>query len=80
MRAAARSATATPRYHDYETDAVYVPLAHLVPGLANFEVYNSPLSEYAVVGFEFGYSVADPLQPGRCGKRSMAISSTARRS
>ena len=48
-------------YHDYETDAVYVPLAHLVPGLADFEVYNSPLSEYAVIGFEFGYSVADPF-------------------
>ena len=48
-------------FHDYETDAVYVPLAHLVPGLADFEVYNSPLSEYAVVGFEFGYSVADPF-------------------
>jgi len=29
--------------------------------LADFEVYNSPLSEYAVVGFEFGYSVADPF-------------------
>ena len=48
-------------YHDYESGAVYVPLAHLVPGLADFEVYNSPLSEYAVVGFEFGYSVADPF-------------------
>jgi 2-oxoglutarate dehydrogenase E1 component len=48
-------------YHDYESDAVHVPLAHLVPGLAKFEVYNSPLSEYAVVGFEFGYSVADPF-------------------
>ena len=48
-------------YHDYESGAVYVPLARLVPGLAKFEVYNSPLSEYAVVGFEFGYSVADPF-------------------
>jgi multifunctional 2-oxoglutarate metabolism enzyme len=48
-------------YHDYESGAVYVPLAHLVPGLADFEVYNSPLSEYGVVGFEFGYSVADPF-------------------
>jgi len=48
-------------FHDYESGAVYVPLAHLVPGLADFEVYNSPLSEYAVVGFEFGYSVADPF-------------------
>jgi 2-oxoglutarate dehydrogenase E1 component len=48
-------------YHDYETGAVCVPLAQSVPGLAKFEVYNSPLSEYAVMGFEFGYSVADPL-------------------
>jgi 2-oxoglutarate decarboxylase len=48
-------------YHDYESGAVYVPLAQLVPGLAKFEVYNSPLSEYGVMGFEFGYSVADPL-------------------
>jgi len=48
-------------YHDYETGAVYAPLAHLAPGHAKFEVYNSPLSEYGVIGFEFGYSVADPL-------------------
>jgi len=48
-------------YHDYESGAVYNPLLQLVPGLAKFEVYNSPLSEYAVMGFEFGYSVADPL-------------------
>ncbi|HTS77639.1 MAG TPA: multifunctional oxoglutarate decarboxylase/oxoglutarate dehydrogenase thiamine pyrophosphate-binding subunit/dihydrolipoyllysine-residue succinyltransferase subunit [Bryobacteraceae bacterium] len=48
-------------YHDYETDSVYVPLQHLENGQARFEVYNSPLSEFAVMGFEFGYSVADPL-------------------
>ena len=48
-------------YHDYENDKVYVPLAHLAPDRARFEVYNSPLSEYAAMGFEFGYSVADPL-------------------
>jgi multifunctional 2-oxoglutarate metabolism enzyme len=48
-------------YHDYEQDGVYTPLAHLAPGKAKFEVYNSPLSEYGVLGFEFGYSVADPL-------------------
>ena len=48
-------------YHDYDTDQVYVPLAHLAPHQAPFEVYNSPLSEYAAMGFEFGYSVADPL-------------------
>src|SRR5579872_3398047 len=48
-------------YHDAENDRVYVPLQHLAPGQARFDVYNSPLSEFAVVGFEFGYSVADPL-------------------
>jgi len=48
-------------YHDYATDRVYAPLAHLAPSRARFEVYNSPLSEYGVMGFEFGYSVADPL-------------------
>ena len=44
-----------------ETDRVYRPLQHLAPNQARFEVYNSPLSEFGVVGFEFGYSVADPL-------------------
>jgi 2-oxoglutarate dehydrogenase E1 component len=48
-------------YHDAESDSVYVPLQHLSPNQARFEVYNSPLSEFAVMGFEFGYSVADPL-------------------
>ncbi|HEY7337041.1 MAG TPA: multifunctional oxoglutarate decarboxylase/oxoglutarate dehydrogenase thiamine pyrophosphate-binding subunit/dihydrolipoyllysine-residue succinyltransferase subunit [Bryobacteraceae bacterium] len=48
-------------YHDGETDRVYVPLQHLAPDQARFEVYNSPLSEYGVVGFEFGYSMADPF-------------------
>ena len=48
-------------YHDYENDRVYTPLSHLAPGRAKFEVYNSPLSEYGVLGFEFGYSLADPL-------------------
>ena len=42
-------------YHDYESDRVFTPLAQLGP----FEVYNSPLSEYAVMGFEYGYSAAD---------------------
>ncbi|HLH44455.1 MAG TPA: multifunctional oxoglutarate decarboxylase/oxoglutarate dehydrogenase thiamine pyrophosphate-binding subunit/dihydrolipoyllysine-residue succinyltransferase subunit [Bryobacteraceae bacterium] len=48
-------------YHDARTDRVYVPLQHLAPNQARFEVYNSPLSEYGVVGFEFGYSIADPF-------------------
>lgn len=38
----------------------YIPLKHLKPGQGRFDIYNSPLSEYAVLGFEFGYSVAYP--------------------
>jgi len=46
--------------YDSETGEVYRPLKYIVPGQANFMVYDSSLSEYAVMGFEFGYSVADP--------------------
>ncbi len=42
--------------HDHETGARTLPLARL--GGARFEVYNSPLSEAGVMGFEYGYSVA----------------------
>ena len=48
-------------YHDAETDQIYIPLQHLFPNQARFDVYNSPLSEYGVLGFEFGYSMADPF-------------------
>jgi 2-oxoglutarate dehydrogenase E1 component len=41
---------------DIETEQRYIPLAHIAPGQARFEVYNSMLSEAAVLGFEFGYS------------------------
>lgn len=45
---------------DAETGSEFAPLSQL-PGLkANFEVLNSLLSEEAVLGFEFGYSLADP--------------------
>jgi len=44
-----------------ETDEKYVPLQHVHPNQAEFEVFDSSLSEAAVLGFEFGYSVADPL-------------------
>ncbi len=47
--------------YDSETGELYVPLQHLAPNQARFNVYDSSLSEYAVMGFEFGYSVADPL-------------------
>jgi len=46
---------------DYEDGHEYIPLQHLDPAQARFEVWDSSLSEYAVLGFEFGYSVGDPL-------------------
>ncbi|MFB3777941.1 MAG: multifunctional oxoglutarate decarboxylase/oxoglutarate dehydrogenase thiamine pyrophosphate-binding subunit/dihydrolipoyllysine-residue succinyltransferase subunit [Bryobacteraceae bacterium] len=48
-------------FSDYETSASYLPLRHLSDTQARFDVFDSSLSEYAVLGFEFGYSVADPL-------------------
>ena len=47
--------------YDSETGERYIPLQHLGPNQARFDVFDSSLSEYAVMGFEFGYSVADPL-------------------
>ena len=34
----------------------YVPLCHLAPGQARVEIYNSELSEAAVMGFEYGFA------------------------
>jgi len=48
-------------FYDSEDGSAYVPIQHLAPDQARFEICNSSLSEYAVLGFEFGYSVADPL-------------------
>jgi 2-oxoglutarate dehydrogenase complex dehydrogenase (E1) component-like enzyme len=48
-------------FYDSETGKRYIPLQHVSPDQARFDVYDSSLSEYAVLGFEFGYSVADPL-------------------
>jgi 2-oxoglutarate dehydrogenase E1 component len=44
--------------HDAETGQTYTPLEHLPEAKARFEIYNSPLSETAVLGFEYGYSTA----------------------
>ena len=46
--------------HDIHSDARYCPLAHIAEARASFEVYNSPLSELAALGFEYGYSVVAP--------------------
>ncbi len=43
---------------DQETGEKYIPLAHIEGG--RFEVRDSPLSEFGVLGFEYGYSIADP--------------------
>jgi 2-oxoglutarate dehydrogenase E1 component len=43
-------------YYDTEIEAAYTPLANLSLQQPAFEVYDSPLSEAAVVGFEYGYS------------------------
>ncbi|MEM9463589.1 MAG: 2-oxoglutarate dehydrogenase E1 component [Myxococcota bacterium] len=45
---------------DNETESRYLPLCTLPGATGRFEVYNSPLSEFAVLGFEFGYSLAAP--------------------
>jgi 2-oxoglutarate dehydrogenase E1 component len=46
--------------HDAKTGMKQSLLANLPLGRASFEIYNSPLSEMAIVGFEYGYSVFDP--------------------
>ncbi len=48
-------------YFNYESGRRYIPLQHLALKQAPFNVFDSSLSEFAVMGFEFGYSVADPL-------------------
>jgi multifunctional 2-oxoglutarate metabolism enzyme len=48
-------------FYDWQSGERYIPLQHISPDQARFEVFDSSLSEYAVLGFEFGYSVADPL-------------------
>jgi 2-oxoglutarate dehydrogenase E1 component len=46
--------------HDVETGEPYTPLQNIENATSSFEIYNSPLSEYACLGFEYGYSVAAP--------------------
>lgn len=43
-----------------DTDEKYFPLKHVSDNQATFGVYNSPLSEYGVMGFEYGYALANP--------------------
>ncbi|MBN9387203.1 MAG: 2-oxoglutarate dehydrogenase E1 component [Chloroflexi bacterium] len=43
--------------HDQKTGETFIPLQHLPQAKASFAIYNSPISEAAVMGFEYGYSV-----------------------
>jgi 2-oxoglutarate dehydrogenase E1 component len=45
---------------DQDSGEEYAPLDHISENQARFEVYDSLLSEAAVLGFEYGYSLADP--------------------
>jgi 2-oxoglutarate dehydrogenase E1 component len=46
--------------HDVNTGEIFTPLQSLDGQTASFEIHNSPLSEYACLGFEYGYSIAAP--------------------
>ncbi len=45
---------------DQNTEERYYPLNHIREGQAQYEVIDSMLSEYAVLGFEYGFSLAEP--------------------
>ena len=47
-------------YHDVKTGARFIPLQALQHARASFEIHNSPLTEGATIGFEYGYSIQDP--------------------
>ena len=42
------------------TDEKYYPLKNIAPDQAPFSIYNSPLNEYGVLGFEYGYAMGYP--------------------
>jgi 2-oxoglutarate dehydrogenase E1 component len=46
--------------YDQVTESLHIPLTSLGPNQAPFEVHDSPLSEAAVLGFEYGYTLAEP--------------------
>jgi 2-oxoglutarate dehydrogenase E1 component len=46
--------------HDAATGDLHIPIQHLPGARASFELHNSPLSEYACLGFEYGYAATAP--------------------
>jgi len=49
-------------YHDAVSGEKHIPLQRLPQSKASFEIRNSPLSEYACVGFELGYNLQEPAR------------------
>ena len=49
-------------FHDANDGRVHVPLQSLPQARAAFEIHNSPLTENAVVGFEYGYNIQEPAR------------------
>jgi 2-oxoglutarate dehydrogenase E1 component len=47
-------------FHDQETEDTYVPLQHVSKDQGKFVISNSSLSEFGVLGFEYGYSLTSP--------------------
>jgi hypothetical protein len=47
-------------FHDAVTGQLHVPLQQLPQATAAFEIHNSPLTENAVIGFEYGYNIQEP--------------------
>jgi 2-oxoglutarate dehydrogenase E1 component len=47
-------------FHDASSGRQFIPLQEFPQAKASFEIHNSPLSESAAIGFEFGYNVQEP--------------------
>ena len=58
--------------HDEENGNTFTPLHHVPQQQATFDIHNSPLSEAAVVGFEYGYNVENKGNSLTYGKLNMA--------
>ena len=53
--------------YDYKTNKRYVPLAHLSPDQGHITITNSMLSELAVLGFEYGFTLGRSEEAGDVG-------------